>query len=172
MTQHLTKEHGLDASHAAERLDASHVGPNNQQGFWCGFCCRVIKLRKPLGVEAYDERFTHIDSHFIKENKSVEHWIDVEKHCTKSEMRMQAEKDRQEEEKMAMGLKASGTSGPAKRKRASVAESGEDAGPRKRRIDNGLRVWICVRLPQLQRKNTDAEITVPMWGGEQRLRKR
>jgi hypothetical protein len=88
MSQHLTTAHGLDAAKASSRLDAYHVGPNHQYGFWCGFCRRVIQLRAPFGVEALDERFTHIDGHLVREKRPIEGWVDVRACVTKLEMRL------------------------------------------------------------------------------------
>jgi len=33
-------------------------------GFWCGFCVELINFKK--GLLAWDERFNHIDDHFIR----------------------------------------------------------------------------------------------------------
>jgi hypothetical protein len=93
MSQHLTAEHRLDAATASSRLEAYHVGPNHQHGFWCGFCRRVVQLQAPLGVEAYDERFTHIDHHLVKERRSIETWVDVRACATKLEMRVRRERE-------------------------------------------------------------------------------
>jgi hypothetical protein len=96
MIQHLTTAHGIDAHAASSKIVAYHVGTNNQCGFWCGFCRKVVRLNTPMGVKAYDERFTHIDVHLVRENRSIDGWVDVRECATKLEMRFAREREEHE----------------------------------------------------------------------------
>ncbi|CAF9904117.1 MAG: hypothetical protein ALECFALPRED_004853 [Alectoria fallacina] len=53
------------------------VGRNGQCGFWCGFCQTVVRLEK-TGIEAWDERFNHIDDEHFKKGNRVEGWVPLE----------------------------------------------------------------------------------------------
>ena len=82
---HLIEEHKItDRRQIEGGLEECKIGSNNQFQFWCGFCQRLIKLRKERN-EAWDERFDHIDGHFSKEGKKIEEWSCVETQKTKGE---------------------------------------------------------------------------------------
>ena len=56
------------------------MGRNCQVQFWCGFCIKLIALKK-RGLEAWTERFDHIDddfrgNHGLKK-QSIQDWIPV-----------------------------------------------------------------------------------------------
>lgn len=62
---HLIKEHQIsDPNDVNEKLEKCRIGGNRQSGFWCGFC-REIKQIRSRGLEAWVERFDHIDDHFF-----------------------------------------------------------------------------------------------------------
>jgi hypothetical protein len=62
---HLKKEHGKsDAQYINLKTEICHMGRNCQARFWCGFCKGLIELKK-RGLEAWAERFDHIDDHFM-----------------------------------------------------------------------------------------------------------
>jgi hypothetical protein len=65
---HLTKAHKVTDPDAIERkIDTRRMGANNQASFWCGFCEQIISLDQK-GVDAWTERFNHIDDHFMGKN--------------------------------------------------------------------------------------------------------
>lgn len=65
---HLTKVHNVTDLDAIERkIDARRMGASNQGRFWCGFCEKILDLDRK-GVDAWTERFNHIDAHFIGKN--------------------------------------------------------------------------------------------------------
>ena len=84
MVSHLIKEHLLYQTEAVAKTKVCHVGRNNQTRFWCGFCGEVRALQNVSGLEAWDERFTHIDEHF-KKGQSVDDWIDDITHQRKGD---------------------------------------------------------------------------------------
>ncbi|MDI1491406.1 MAG: hypothetical protein OHK93_002615 [Ramalina farinacea] len=45
-----------------------HVGRNGTNGFWCGFCNKVITIDRTLrGAPAWDARYKHIDEYHFRE---------------------------------------------------------------------------------------------------------
>jgi hypothetical protein len=83
-TDHLQKEHSIsDSSAVASKVQACHIGRNSQARFWCGFCAKLIDLKKK-SVEAWAERFDHIDDHFMGRHglipRSIQDWVPVDSH--------------------------------------------------------------------------------------------
>ncbi|MCJ1288152.1 hypothetical protein MMC26_007507, partial [Xylographa opegraphella] len=79
---HLRVDHKInDEAHIQERCKKSRIGRNGQGGFWCGFCKEVVKLHT-RGLEAWDERFNHINDHFKRE-LSIANWYPVDKDVPK-----------------------------------------------------------------------------------------
>lgn len=72
---HLTKMHKVTDPDAVERkIEARRTGADNQAHFWCGFCRKIISLAQK-GVDAWTERFNHIDDHFMGKNGQVKQSI-------------------------------------------------------------------------------------------------
>ena len=75
---HLTHTHKIDDGALVEqKMKRQHLSPNQQDQFWCGFCTRRINLASK-GVAAWNERFDHIDDHFMGrsgEKRTIEEWI-------------------------------------------------------------------------------------------------
>ncbi|KAI0005650.1 hypothetical protein F4779DRAFT_598155 [Xylariaceae sp. FL0662B] len=65
---HIEDEHHIKDHAALEaRLDACRIGRNCEARFWCGFCQRIIEI-KQKGLQAWTERFNHIDDHLNGRN--------------------------------------------------------------------------------------------------------
>jgi hypothetical protein len=65
---HLTKVHKVTDPETIDRkINAQRISANNQANFWCGFCERIIDLNQK-GLDAWTERFSHIDDHFMGKN--------------------------------------------------------------------------------------------------------
>ena len=63
------------------------IGRNGQSGFWCGFCKKVVGLRC-RGLEAWDERFDHIDDYHFKRGERIdESWYPLESDIPKGLLR-------------------------------------------------------------------------------------
>ena len=81
-TEHLQKDHLIsDCDALSLQTQASHIGRNCQSRFWCGFCVKLIDLKKK-SVEAWAERFDHIDDHFMGRygftQQSIQDWVPVD----------------------------------------------------------------------------------------------
>ena len=76
-----------DEDQAREQSKRVRIGRNGQSGFWCGFCKKVVSLRSK-GLEAWDERFDHIDDwHFKKGERIDEGWYPLESDVPKGLLR-------------------------------------------------------------------------------------
>lgn len=76
---HLTEIHKIEDADAVDaKASVRRIGPNSQAHFWCGFCKEVVNLEQK-GVDAWTERFNHIDDHFMGrsglEKRSILSWV-------------------------------------------------------------------------------------------------
>jgi hypothetical protein len=81
-TEHLQKDHLIsNCDDVSAKTQACHIGRNCQSRFWCGFCVKLIDLKKK-SVEAWAERFDHIDDHFMGRHgliqQSIQDWVPVD----------------------------------------------------------------------------------------------
>jgi hypothetical protein len=68
---HLIETHKInDDKTIVQKTSDQRIGPNFQGHFWCGFCKKVINLTDK-GVDAWTERFNHVDNHFMGRNGSA-----------------------------------------------------------------------------------------------------
>jgi hypothetical protein len=74
---HLTKVHKVTDPTAIERkIDERRMGASSQGNFWCGFCEKIISLNEK-GVDAWTEKYNHVDDHFMGKNgrpQNIEEW--------------------------------------------------------------------------------------------------
>lgn len=80
--EHLKKDHDIsDPEILKNKVETCRIGRNCQARFWCGFCTKLIDLTKK-GVEAWTERFDHIDDHFMGRHglakQGIQDWIPVD----------------------------------------------------------------------------------------------
>jgi hypothetical protein len=79
--EHLIKAHQKEDEHIKSAVDNCRIGRNCQSRFWCGFCKRTVDLKK-RGVDAWTERFNHIDDHFMGRHslpkQSIQDWIPID----------------------------------------------------------------------------------------------
>jgi hypothetical protein len=69
-----------DVDAVKSKLENCRIGRNCQARFWCGFCNKLIDLKKK-GLEAWTERFDHIDDHFMGRNcpiRRIQDWIPMD----------------------------------------------------------------------------------------------
>ena len=88
--EHLVKAHHMsDDSEIASKADNCRVGRNHQGRFWCGFCTKLVELNNK-GVEAWTERFDHIDDYFMGRSgllrQSILDWVPIDSHKPKGEV--------------------------------------------------------------------------------------
>ncbi|KAF4785112.1 hypothetical protein HER10_EVM0002718 [Colletotrichum scovillei] len=79
---HLQKEHKMDDSSNIEKvLEECRVGRNGEPKFWCGFCVKIVDIKKK-GTNAWGERFDHIDNHYAGREglvkKDHSQWVAVD----------------------------------------------------------------------------------------------
>lgn len=80
---HLRKDHNVtDDEYIRDQCKRGRIGRNGQSGFWCGFCKEIVKLEK-RGLEAWDERFNHIDDDHFKSGERIEDWYPLDKDIPK-----------------------------------------------------------------------------------------
>ena len=80
---HLRKDHNVkDEDYIRDECKRRRIGRNGQSGFWCGFCKQIVKLEK-RGLEAWDERFNHIDDMHFKKAQSIDDWYPLDKDIPK-----------------------------------------------------------------------------------------
>jgi hypothetical protein len=147
MHKHLVDEHILSTDAAKGQVTVSHVGRNHQNRFWCGFCGEVLRLQNN-GVAAWDERFNHIDKHFMKDHRRVEQWVDPETYKTKREMQTD-EEERKRKRNTDAALNGLGTHvglvNPLKRAGSPLLRDDEPA-KQQRMMGIGENILItCVR---------------------------
>ena len=95
---HLCSDHKIsDDIYVKEQCKLRRIGRNGHNGFWCGFCQNVIMVEKK-NHEAFDERFTHIDSKHFEMGARVEDWFPMEGELPKGLLSAPAEESEKEEE--------------------------------------------------------------------------
>ncbi|KAI0095461.1 hypothetical protein F4814DRAFT_443504 [Daldinia grandis] len=63
---HLNMQHRIEKPELLDRkFETCRVGRNHETRFWCGFCREIIE------IEAWAERFNHIDDHFQGRNNKT-----------------------------------------------------------------------------------------------------
>ncbi len=80
--QHLAEKHNItDTKIIMSKLDQCRLGNNCQTRFWCGSCTMLIDLRNK-GLDAWTERFDHIDDHFMGSNgfpqTLIAEWVPID----------------------------------------------------------------------------------------------
>lgn len=79
---HLSKEHQIsDEETVKSKVEVCRIGRNCQARFWCGFCIKLVELKKK-GLDAWAERFDHIDNHFMGRHnlpkQGIQDWVPVD----------------------------------------------------------------------------------------------
>ncbi|KAI1140402.1 hypothetical protein F5Y05DRAFT_411458 [Hypoxylon sp. FL0543] len=87
--QHLGTSHNIEDQATLEvKLETCRVGRNCEARFWCGFCQDIIEIKKE-GIEAWTERFNHIDDHFHGRNNQtkmeISDWKNEYSHNSRSD---------------------------------------------------------------------------------------
>ena len=62
--KHLQSVHSADYNTVKQQTHNQRNGRNNRSQFWCGFCGEIVQLRMK-GLEGAEERFDHIERHFV-----------------------------------------------------------------------------------------------------------
>ncbi|KAF2088130.1 hypothetical protein K490DRAFT_64804 [Saccharata proteae CBS 121410] len=155
--------HNLGPDERAHEVKIRRIGRNSQSRFWCGFCQKILPLEKK-GVDAWDERFDHIDEHFKTEK--IEDWLCIESNVAKKDAYGDLDKGRFDDEdpKMEVDSEESsdsdhnepseyGDAGAVRRRRSLARKRGrdEDEGgdgrPHKNRKGDRYLLYCC-QCPQ------------------------
>lgn len=86
--KHLTEDHGYVNRHALrEQVGKSRIGVYEHKSrfqfyYWCGFCREIRFIDKP-GVEAYKERFDHIETEHFQKGQNIKQWFPAKGHTMK-----------------------------------------------------------------------------------------
>ena len=72
--KHLTGQHNITDDHVTNKLCKSQrIGAKSKGQYWCGFCNKIITM-KGTGIEGDNDRYNHIDDHFMKDNYRIDGW--------------------------------------------------------------------------------------------------
>jgi hypothetical protein len=169
MIEHLENDHGIAPDFARSTAKRCHISRNNQYRYWCGFCGKVVDLHNTTGVEAWDERFNHIDEHY-KSGCAVDNWVDDQMHRRKGDMPRNPHKQKRRGQQETPDYSAA-IQGPSsspyipqpsnslKRRRSLSIESPGPAAQRPRHspeVSHGVRtVWNCVSCRSNRQKPSD-----------------
>ncbi|KAL8811456.1 MAG: hypothetical protein Q9200_001776 [Gallowayella weberi] len=83
---HLREKHQKhDEQYIQEQCKRHRIGRNGQDRFWCGFCQEIVEL-KTKGLEAWEERFGHIDDLHYKKGQTIFDWVPLDGHVSKGVM--------------------------------------------------------------------------------------
>ena len=84
---HLRRDHSVrDEDYIRDQCRKRRIGRNWQNGFWCGFCKAIVKL-STRGLEAWDERFNHIDDCHFKQGQNIDDWYPMDKDVPKGKLK-------------------------------------------------------------------------------------
>ncbi|KAI4177993.1 MAG: hypothetical protein LQ343_000077 [Gyalolechia ehrenbergii] len=109
---HLRETHKRDEGYIREQCTSCRIGRNGQGAFWCGLCLGVVELRSK-GLEAWEERFSHIDDLHYKKGQTIEEWIPLDSNLPKGLLDRESleEKDGQDDDNDGVHSESSGSSG-------------------------------------------------------------
>ncbi|GAD92671.1 predicted protein [Paecilomyces variotii No. 5] len=82
--QHITTQHSIKDEEVKPLLLRNRLGRNGQSQFWCGFCRKILPL-KQQGLEAWNERFNHIDIEHFKRGERIGSWVSPTGRLTKDQ---------------------------------------------------------------------------------------
>ncbi|KAL9011286.1 MAG: hypothetical protein Q9173_003859 [Seirophora scorigena] len=75
---HLREKHGLEnEDQIRDQSKSCRIGRNGQSTFWCGFCRKIVEL-KMEGLDAWEERFSHIDNLHYKVGQTICDWVPLD----------------------------------------------------------------------------------------------
>ena len=74
---HLQSVHSADDGTVDRQCREQRIGRNNQSQFWCGFCGEIVQLQNK-GLKGAEERFSHIERHFLS-GERIANYIEMER---------------------------------------------------------------------------------------------
>lgn len=100
--EHLNLEHRDEPKDIKNQIANGRIGANDAESmfrYWCGFC-KEIKTVEKTGVDALNERFDHIDSHF-QQNENIKRWIPAKGHTEKGAQKRKDKNRRKDSKRTA-----------------------------------------------------------------------
>ncbi|CRG92180.1 Zinc finger protein 865 [Talaromyces islandicus] len=87
--EHLMDSHAVvDTDQINDHVSKNQIGKNGQTQYWCGFC-RQIRRLKAKGLDAWKERFDHIDSEHFRKGQRIGDWLPPSGHMVKRDLEIQ-----------------------------------------------------------------------------------
>ncbi|OKL56775.1 hypothetical protein UA08_07817 [Talaromyces atroroseus] len=84
--KHLNEAHPYVSENKVQGvIDKSRIGAYDHESkfyYWCGFC-KKIKLVEKRGVEAWNERFDHIETQHFRKGENIKTWLPAKGHTMK-----------------------------------------------------------------------------------------
>ncbi|OTA96365.1 hypothetical protein M434DRAFT_116536 [Hypoxylon sp. CO27-5] len=135
--QHLgTFHHIKDQATLEMKLETCRVGRNCEARFWCGFCQEIIEIKKK-GIEAWTERFNHIDDHFHGRNDQTRREISDWKNEYSLNPRAESPANDSEDSSIASLTPSSSTDDSNLRNRTGLEKQRVRTAKQKRKRDDG-----------------------------------
>lgn len=170
---HLREKHGLEKDQEIrDRSKRCRIGRNGQSAFWCGFCKQIVELQTD-GLDAWEERFSHIDDLHYKKGQTIYDWVPLDSDVPKGLMERAnvAESEHADDDEDCAGNEGSskedadgisskgstsnGASSQSQQDRAAHSHSGSarrSSGSKGQATASRRgRIWICVSLQLLLR---------------------
>ncbi|KAI1380874.1 hypothetical protein F4677DRAFT_441203 [Hypoxylon crocopeplum] len=134
--QHLSTWHHIKEQPILEaKLETCRVGRNCEARFWCGFCRTIIEIENQ-GLQAWTERFNHIDDHFHGRSGQVKKEINDWQPEFPLQRRAESPTDDSENSSGTTATPASSTSGSNVRGHAELEKQhARIARPKRKRDD-------------------------------------
>lgn len=161
---HLRDKHGIEKDDdIRDKCKRCRIGRNGQTAFWCGFCKQVVEL-KTAGLEAWEERFSHIDDLHYKKGQTIYDWVPLDSDIPKGLMERGslAESEQADDDNDRHGNEGSSDDGddssstskcpspqPAGKKstNSTGASADRDTGSKSQATPSRRgRIWNCVSL--------------------------
>lgn len=152
------KDHHLikDDEYIRGQTKQHRIGRNGQSGFWCGFCQKIVNL-KNRGLEAWDERFNHIDDWHFKKGQRIDEWYPLDKDVPKGLLNIdegvvkgaQSVPEESESTGESSDDSAQRTEGnsPTETPSPHTGQNGSGSDPSSKVTKKEKRQWYCVRIP-------------------------
>lgn len=135
--QHLgTLHHIKDQTTLEMKLETCRVGRNCEARFWCGFCQEIIEIKKK-GIEAWTERFNHIDDHFHGRNNQARREISDWKNEYSLNPRAESPTNDSEDSSITSLTPSSSTDSSNVRNRTGLEKQCVRTAKQKRKRDDG-----------------------------------
>ncbi|KAE8452107.1 hypothetical protein EG329_001574 [Mollisiaceae sp. DMI_Dod_QoI] len=137
--EHLKNDHNISEERTIKTTaDDNRLGRNCQVRFWCGFCDKCID-QKSKGLEAWTERFDHLENHFIGRGipkQNIRELISVDSNKSKGDLGTIFEDDLDDESGSEHGSSMGCLSDATRKPKESHLRSRISAGSKRQIVGN------------------------------------